>query len=142
MLAFFNIHFMGTGDTAGREDAMKQLLLADPNRDLLRCYAALLGKRGYAVTTAFDGTQDGAFAMAFRGEQLASLIMALTPSGPQTLHISWESIKIAVVPCGTTARAYSLTVIIEHSTWVCESINPGAMYCPDASITRVFSPMQ
>lgn len=57
MLAFFNIHFMGTGDTAGREDAMKQLLLADPNRDLLRCYAALLGKRGYAVTTAFDGTQ-------------------------------------------------------------------------------------
>ncbi len=36
---------------------MKQLLLADPNRDLLRCYAALLERKGFAVTTVFDGTQ-------------------------------------------------------------------------------------
>ncbi|MFQ9180687.1 MAG: hypothetical protein ACLR3C_12915 [Eggerthella lenta] len=47
-----------------------------------------------------------------------------------------------VVPCGTTARAYSPTPIMDDSTWMCPSRNPGAMYCPFASMTCVFSPMQ
>ena len=80
--------------------------------------------------------------MAFSGERFASSIMALTPSGPQTLQISWGSMKMPVVPWGTTARAYSPTLIIEDSTWMCASINPGAMYCLRASITFVFSPVQ
>ena len=36
---------------------MFHVLFADPNRDLLRCYAVLLADRGYAVTTVFDGAQ-------------------------------------------------------------------------------------
>ena len=91
---------------------------------------------------ATAGTQEGAFDIALSGVLRASSIMALTPSRPQTLQISCGSIKIPVVPCGTTARAYSPTLIIDDSTWICASMNPGAMYCPAASITVVFSPMQ
>ena len=46
------------------------------------------------------------------------------------------------VPCGTTARAYSRTVSMEDSTWICPSKNPGARYRPPASTTRVSGPIQ
>ena len=46
------------------------------------------------------------------------------------------------VPWGITALAYSPTPIMEDSTWMWPSKNPGAMYCPSASITRVSGPMQ
>ena len=36
---------------------MKNILFADPNRDLLKCYDVLLKSRGFAVTTVFDGVQ-------------------------------------------------------------------------------------
>ena len=36
---------------------MKNILFADPNRDLLKCYEVLLRSRGFDVATVFDGTQ-------------------------------------------------------------------------------------
>ena len=91
---------------------------------------------------ATAGTQEGAFDMALSGERFASSIMIRTPSLPQTLQISCGSMKMPVVPQGTTAFAYSPTEIMDDSTWICPSIKPGAMYWPPASMTFVSGPMQ
>ena len=56
--------------------------------------------------------------------------------------ISCGSMKMPVVPQGTTAFAYSPTEIMDDSTWICPSIKPGAMYWPLASMTFVSGPMQ
>ena len=49
---------------------------------------------------------------------------------------------VMLISAASTALAYSPTPIMEDSTWIWPSINPGAMYCPSASITRVSGPMQ
>ena len=89
-----------------------------------------------------DGTQDGICTKTLIGAAAASAAIMRTPSRPKTLAISCGSAKIAVVPCGSTARTYSVIVHMLLSTCRWPSVSPGARNRPSASITRVRSPMQ
>ena len=51
--------------------------------------------------------------------------MSLTPLRPSTLAISCGSMKMAVVPCGTTVSLYCETLSMLLSTWIWPSMKPG-----------------
>ena len=89
-----------------------------------------------------DGTQEGICTKTWMGAASASATIMRTPSSPKTFAISCGSAKIAVVPCGSTARTYSVIVHMLLSTCRWPSVSPGTRNRPSASTTRVPSPTQ
>ena len=89
-----------------------------------------------------DGTQEGICTKTWMGAASASATIMRTPSRPKTFAISCGSAKIAVVPCGSTARTYSVIVHMLLSTCRWPSVSPGTRNRPSASITRVAWPTQ
>ena len=80
------------------------------------------------------GTHEGAITNTASGSPSEASSIQCTPSEPSTLATSCGSHTIAVVPCGSTARANWAGVSLEDSTCMCASMNPGTSRCPRASI--------
>ena len=76
-------------------------------------------------TPVTAGTHEGGVIMALSGTRPASSNIARTPASPATLPTSCGSHRMADVPRGTTARAYSATPIMALSTWMWLSMKPG-----------------
>ena len=84
------------------------------------------------------GTQLGSIKNTSIGRRSVASSIYSMPSVPMTLVISCGSVTIAVVPCGTTARANSRGTERDDSMWMCASRNPGQTILPETSSS--FSP--
>ncbi len=72
------------------------------------------------------GTQDGIVNKRSTGRPSEARRMKSNPARPSTFTISWGSLTVAPVPCGTTASAKPSGVSMEDSTWMCGSVKAGA----------------